>query len=97
MFDIEDADKASLVSEIERNSFSSGLPRYYNHVIGLFDKVKAYSFIADFAQLGLRSLKGHEDAEVRNELLQRLFTALIHSSRFQEAYSTLTRQQDAAL
>lgn len=97
MFNIEDADSASLVSEAERNSFSEGLARYYGHVISLFEKVKAYSYITDFARLGLRSLKGREDEELRTDLLQRLFTASIQTSRFQEAYSAMIRHSDPAL
>ncbi|CAO2650300.1 Nn.00g015920.m01.CDS01 [Neocucurbitaria sp. VM-36] len=97
LFNIEDADSASLVSEAERNSFSEGLARYYGHIISLFEKAKAYTYVADFARLGLRSLKGREDEELRTDLLQRLFTASIQTSRFQEAYSAMTRHSDAAL
>ncbi|KAF1840701.1 uncharacterized protein K460DRAFT_410115 [Cucurbitaria berberidis CBS 394.84] len=97
LFNIDDADSASLISEAERNSFSDGLARYYGHVIGLFEKAKAYSYVADFARLGLRSLKGREDEELRTDLLQRLFTASVQTCRFHEAYSAMTRHSDAAL
>jgi RNA polymerase-interacting CarD/CdnL/TRCF family regulator len=97
MFNVEDQDTAGLVSEVERNSFSEGLAHYYSHVIGLFEKVKAYSYVADFAQLGLRSLVGQEDEELKTDLLQRLFTASIQTSKSQDAYSAMTRHSDAAL
>ncbi|KAL6702375.1 hypothetical protein ACN47E_002491 [Coniothyrium glycines] len=96
-FNVEDADTAGLVSEHERNFFSDGLARYYSHVIGLCEKARAFSYVADFARLGLRTLVGGEDEEVKTELLQRLFTASIHTSRFQDAYSAMTRLHDPAL
>jgi hypothetical protein len=97
MFSIEDSDSAGLVSETERNMFSEGLARYYSHIIGLFEKARAFSFVADFARLGLRTLVGDEDDQLRTELLQRLFTASIQTCKFQEAYSAMARLGDKAL
>ncbi|KAF2131692.1 hypothetical protein P153DRAFT_336225 [Dothidotthia symphoricarpi CBS 119687] len=97
MFNIEDADSAGLVSEVDQNSFSSGPARYYSHVLGLFEKTRAYTYAADFARLGLRSLRGREDEELKTDLLQRLFSASIQTSNFGEAYSAMTRHSDAAL
>lgn len=97
MFDVAEEDTAGLVSEVERNSFSEGLAHYYSHVIGLFEKARAYSYVADFAKLGLRSLMGQEGEELKTDLLQRLFTASIQTSRFHDAYSALIRHSDAAL
>jgi hypothetical protein len=97
LFDVAEEDKAGLVSEVERNSFSEGLAHYYSHVIGLFEKAKAYSYVADFAKLGLGSLMGQEDEALKTDLLQRLFTASIQTSRFHDAYSALIRHRDAAL
>lgn len=96
-FSVEDSDTAGLIEETERNSFSEGLASYYSHIMGLFEKVKAYSHVADFAQLGLRSLNGQENQALKSELLQRLFTASIQTARFQQAYSAMTRHRDAAL
>ena len=97
MFSVEDADSAGLISEIDRNLFSEGLARYYSHILGLYEKVKAFSYVAEFAQLGLRSLTGREDQELKTELLQRLFTASIQTARFQEAYTAMTRHSDSGL
>ena len=97
MFSVEDADSAGLVPEIDRNLFSEGLARYYSHILGLYEKVKAFSYVAEFAQLGLRSLTGREVQELKSELLHRLFTASIQSARFQEAYSAMTRHSDSGL
>lgn len=96
-FSVEDSDSVGLVLEAERNSFSEGLASYYGHVVGLFEKVKAYSYVADFARLGLRSLTGQEEQELKTDLLQRLFTASVQVSRFEDAYSAMMRHSDAAL
>jgi hypothetical protein len=97
LFSVEEQDTAGLVSEVEHNSFSEGLAHYYSHVVGLFEKAKAYSYVADFARLGLRSLVGQEDEELKTDLLQRLFTASIQTSKFHDAYTAMTRHNDAAL
>ena len=97
IFNVEDADSAGLVSETDRNLFSEGLAKYYSHVVGLFEKVKAYSHVADFAQLGLRSMTGREDQDTKTELLQRLFSASLQTARFQDAYMAMIRHNDAAL
>jgi hypothetical protein len=98
MWSVEDNDSEShLVSEAERNDFSEGLPRFYHHILGLFEKVKAYSYAADFGRLGLRTLLGSEDQALKTELLQRFFTASIQTARFGEAYTAMTRHSDTAL
>ncbi|KAF2266808.1 hypothetical protein CC78DRAFT_491191 [Lojkania enalia] len=97
MFSIDDADELNFIPPDDRESFSDGLPRYYQHVLGLFEKVKAYSFVAEFAQLALRSFVGSEGEALRSELLSRLFNASIQTSKFDEAYSALTRHTDASL
>lgn len=83
--------------EAERNSFSEGLASYYGHVVGLFEQVKEYSYVADFARLGLRSMTGQEEQELKTDLLQRLFTASIQTLRYEDAYLSMSRHSDAAL
>jgi hypothetical protein len=100
MFSLEEADTINFIPLEQRESFSDGPSRYYHHVLGLFEKVKAYSFVAEFAHLGLGSLRGKENEEsvaLRTDLLSRLFVASIHMSRFDEAYSAMTRHSDKAL
>lgn len=96
-FSVDDSDTAMLISETERMSFSEGLPNYYSHIIRLFEAAKAYSYVADFARLGLRSMLGGYLQELKTDLLQRLFTASIQTSRFEEAYSAVVRHEDKAL
>ncbi|KAI8941400.1 hypothetical protein NX059_002623 [Plenodomus lindquistii] len=96
-FSVDDVDTANLVPETERILFSEGLARYYSHVVGLFEKVKSFAYVAEFARLGLRSLVGHDDEDLRTELLQRLFTSAVQTCRYQEAYSAMTSLRDAAL
>lgn len=97
MFSLEDADTINFIPPEQRDSFSDGLPKYYHHVLGLFEKSKAYPFVAEFAHLGLQSLRGREDAELKTDLLSRLFNASIQTSRFEEAYSAMVRHTDVAL
>ncbi|KAF2735474.1 hypothetical protein EJ04DRAFT_464730 [Polyplosphaeria fusca] len=103
MFNIHDTDTVGFLSTSDRNSFSDGLPKYYYHILGLFDKVKAYSYVADFAHLALRSCATKQDEAskkeenaLKNDILSRLFNASIQTSRWNDAYSALTRHTDAA-
>jgi hypothetical protein len=96
-FSVDMSDTARLVPETEQDLFSDGLPKYYNHVLGLFEKAKAYSFVADYARLGLNAMMGFGDESLRTELLQRLFTVSIQTSRFEEAYTAMIRHSDPAL
>lgn len=96
-FSLEDVDTISFVPLDQRDNFSDGLPHYYQHIIGLFDKAKAHSFVARFAQLALSAFTGTEEEQLKNELLSRLFSASLQTSRFDVAYATLTRYTDASL
>jgi hypothetical protein len=97
IFNVEDTDSAGLVMETDRSLFSEGLAKYYSHIVGLFERAKAYSYVAEYARLGLGAIRGREDKDLKTELLQRLFTAAIQTSRFEEAYSAMTRHSDNAL
>jgi DNA repair protein RAD51/nuclear pore complex protein Nup160 len=97
MFSIDDADTINFIPPDQRDYFSDGLPRYYAHVLGLFEKAKAHSFVVDFGKLALRSMDGSEEADLKTELLSRLFNASVQTSRFDEAYSALIRHKDTAL
>ncbi len=87
---------AGLIDDVEWNLFYSGPANYYSHIVALYDKQKAYSYVVDFARL---SLQFHQDDEptTRAEMLSRLFTAATASSRFELAHSTLMRMTNTAL
>ncbi|KAI9840020.1 MAG: hypothetical protein M1819_000212 [Sarea resinae] len=89
--------------------FRDGLPRYYLHILGLFEKARAHSFVADFARLALQFLSlqspglngarrnSNDSDQLQTEVLSRLFYASIQACRFDEAYSALSRYTDTAL
>ncbi|KAF2274521.1 uncharacterized protein EI97DRAFT_468704 [Westerdykella ornata] len=95
-FSLDDVDD-SFIPLDQRDSFSGGLPRYYSHVLSLFEKYKAYSFVADFARLGLRSLSPKKDEELKTDLLSRLFNASIQTCRIDDAYSAMMRHTNTVL
>jgi DNA repair protein RAD51/nuclear pore complex protein Nup160 len=97
MFSLEEADQINFISVEHRDSFSDGLAEYYYHIVGLFEKHKAYSFVADFAHMGLKSIDGPEEEPLKKDLLSRLFSASIQTHRFEDAYSAMIRNPDDAL
>lgn len=60
-FNVEEYDRVGLISLDQRNYFNAGLSMYYQHVLFLFEKAKAHSFVADFARLALQSLDPSDD------------------------------------
>lgn len=91
-----------MLSPEEKDYFAEGLPRYYQHVFGLFEKIKIYSYVADFARLALQSLaayhtKPEDETALHSEFLSRLFNASLQTSRYEEAYSSLTRYTNKTL
>lgn len=125
-------DSASLLSEHEIEYFGEGLAAYYQHVTALFEKLKLYSYVADFATLALRHTKrvpnfkrsmaaldrkkrqrdspalDQIDAateeqrllklkEERDEILNRLFNALVQTGRFGAAYEALVQIEGAPM
>lgn len=83
--------------------FHNGLPRYFQHVLSIFEQVHSFSHVADFASLALQTLESElserdpEYTVLRTDLLARLFHASLKTCRFDEAYSALTRYSDVAL
>ena len=91
---------AGLISPLDNDSFLHGLPRYYQHIMSLFEASKAYSQAAKFARLALKSLQpGHKEpfTNFKSEILTRLFTAEIKCCRFPAAFETLVQFSDTAL
>ncbi|KAG5299728.1 nucleoporin Nup120 [Histoplasma capsulatum G186AR] len=96
---------SNLLDIISVNSFYNGLPKYFQHILSLFEQARAFAHVADFARLALQALesdprKNEPDSDyiyLRTDLLSRLFHASLKTCRFDEAYSALSRYTDAAL
>lgn len=86
-----------LLDEIEKKLLNSGLANYYAHVVSLFDRHKAFSYVIDFARLSLQFARAPDAKIVRTEMASRLFTASTSISRFEMAHATLLSMQDRAL
>lgn len=76
---------------------NNGLPHYYGHIVTLYDKSRAYSHVADFAQLALRFCHGVDSSPIQTEMLSRLFTASTNLSQFEISHSVLLMMADRAL
>lgn len=96
-----DRHSSGLLDDTEWNLLYAGLPRYYYHIVSLFDKDKSYSFVIDFARVALQSISaGAKDdyiMDLRTELHSRFFNAALQTSRWDMAYSALMLFTDHAL
>lgn len=94
---------STLLDIVSVDCFHNGLPKYFQHVLSIFEQVRSFSHVADFASLALQTLESElseQDPEynvLRTDLLSRLFHASLKTCRFDEAYSALTRYKDVAL
>lgn len=79
----------------------AGLPRYYYHIVSLFDKEKFFSFVIDFARTALQFIPSSSKEtyliNLRTELQSRIFNAAIQTSHYHVAYSALSLFTDYAL
>jgi nuclear pore complex protein Nup160 len=101
-----DRHSAGLLDDTEWNLLNSGLPNYYAHIVSLYDRQKAYSYVVEFSRLALQFVQqqggssgsgsgNHEAAAgTKTEMLSRLFTASTAISRFEEAHSALLAMAD---
>ncbi|KAI5865037.1 nucleoporin Nup120/160-domain-containing protein [Durotheca rogersii] len=94
-----DKHSSGLLDETEWNLLFAGLPRYYAHIVALFEQHKAYSYVIDFSRLALQFVNSRtEDAEkARTEIQCRLFSGAIATSQFELAHATLVAMKDRAL
>lgn len=94
-----DRHSAGLLDDTEWNLLNSGLPNYYAHIVSLYDRQKAYSYVMEFSRLALQFVQtGSQDAAgTKTEMLSRLFTASTAISHFEEAHSALLSMEDEAL
>ncbi|KAI8629262.1 nucleoporin Nup120/160-domain-containing protein [Xylariaceae sp. FL1651] len=90
---------SGLLDDDEWNLLFAGLPRYYAHIVALYEKQKAYSFVVDFSRLALQFInKKTKDADLlRTEIQGRLFSGATAISRYELAHSTLVAMKDRAL
>ncbi|KAI1826487.1 nucleoporin Nup120/160-domain-containing protein [Xylaria intraflava] len=90
---------SGLLDDDEWNLLFNGMPRYYAHIVALYEKQKAYSYVVDFARLALQFInKKTKDADLlRTEVQGRLFSGATATSRFELAHSTLVAMKDRAL
>ncbi|EQL29021.1 hypothetical protein BDFG_08284 [Blastomyces dermatitidis ATCC 26199] len=96
---------SNLLDIISVNSFYDGLPKYFQHILSIFEHARAFAHVADFARLALQALESDprkneptsDYIHLRTDLLSRLFHASLKTCRFDEAYSALSRYTDAAL
>ncbi|KAK7744871.1 hypothetical protein SLS53_003104 [Cytospora paraplurivora] len=86
-----------LLDETEKNLLNSGLANYHSHIVSLYDRYKAYSYVIDFARLSLQFALAPDAKATRLEMLSRLFTASTAISRFEMAHATLLSMPDRAL
>jgi nuclear pore complex protein Nup160 len=91
---------AGLLSILEAECFYNGMPLYLHHITTLFESAKAYTEAAQFAHLTMEALQPHQPEPTngfRSEVLSRLFTAELKTSRFSRAYDALVQIPDQAL
>ncbi|KUI65861.1 hypothetical protein VM1G_01322 [Cytospora mali] len=86
-----------LLDDTEKTLLNDGLANYYSHIVSLYDRCKAFSYVIDFARLSLQFAYAPEAKATRLDMLSRLFTASTSISRFEMAHATLLSMPDRAL
>src|SRR2546423_6771629 len=91
---------AGMLSRMDADSFYNGIPRYFQHVLALFEAFRAFGHAADFAHLALQALQpGQKEPTFvfKWEILSRLFTAELKCSRFLAVFTAVAQFTDHAL
>lgn len=96
---------SGLLDLLSADKFYNGLPKYYQHILSLFEKAGSFSHVADFASLSLQALesdprKNVNDPEyegLRMDVLSRMFHASLRICEFDKAYSALSRYTNLPL
>ncbi|KAF3007210.1 hypothetical protein E8E14_006953 [Neopestalotiopsis sp. 37M] len=98
---IKNPDKHSsgLLNDTEWRLFYCGMPQYYAHIISLFEKVRAYSYVVEFAGLALQFINHNtkDAASIKTEIQSRLFNGAVNISHFDLAHTTLVAMTNRAL
>ena len=91
---------AGLLTMDDTDYFNSGVCRYFQHILALFESAEAYSLTAKFAHLALSALphdRSGSAVEDQDGILSRLFGAELHCSHYVQAYTALTQLKDEQL
>lgn len=91
---------AGLLSLMDVEHFNNGMPRYYQHILEIFEDEGSYTEVANFARLALQSLTPGQKEPIPNfksHVLSRLFTAELKISRHMAAFDALIQFTDQAL
>ncbi|KAF2667963.1 hypothetical protein BT63DRAFT_441495 [Microthyrium microscopicum] len=107
---ISEIDTANLLRPDEKSNFSRGIVGYLEHIMNLYDSLKSFTYVVDFAQSALQYQESHPPPSKKTKssqtilpptsqanLLSRLFTAAVDSTQYDVAYSILTRITNPAL
>ncbi|KAH7223220.1 nucleoporin Nup120/160-domain-containing protein [Fusarium oxysporum] len=93
-----DRHSSGLLDDTEWNLLYQGLAKYYSHIVALFEKQKAYSYVVDFARLAMQFLGTKQDAMfTKTDMQSRLFNAAVATSQFELAHTTLVSIKDQAM
>lgn len=89
---------ASLLADTEAGYLGHGLAKYYNHLVTLFEKQKAYSYVLEFAQLALSLTFSTtpDSVMLRSDMLSRQFHSALMLSRFDVAHSAVLALHDTS-
>ncbi|ESU06439.1 hypothetical protein FGSG_01156 [Fusarium graminearum PH-1] len=93
-----DRHSSGLLDDTEWNLLNHGPAKYYSHVVALFEKQKAYSYVIEFARLAMQFLGNKQDAMfTKTDMQSRLFNAAVATSQFELAHTTLVSIKDQAM
>ncbi|KAK6544406.1 hypothetical protein TWF694_001101 [Orbilia ellipsospora] len=90
----------ALLSPLDIENLSAGLPRFYFHVAELFEQRGEYSEVVIFAELAYKALPPHLDEDgtaLRSDILARQFSAALQVPNYASAYSALINYSDKVL
>lgn len=96
---------SGLLGILDADNFNNGLPKYFQHILSVFEKAQSFTHMSDFASFALQALEAdsqysHDDPEylnIRTDVLSRLFYASLKTCQFDKAYSALSRYTNTAL
>jgi nuclear pore complex protein Nup160 len=93
-----DRHSSGLLDDTEWNLLNHGPAKYYSHIVALFEKQKAYSYVIEFARLAMQFLGNKQDAMfTKTDMQSRLFNAAVATSQFELAHTTLVSIKDQAM